>query len=169
MKPAHSNTTLRGRVGRAESAFLASPGDANSIGSVFGGRILQIMDMVATIAARRHTGTRVATVAVKQVRFLKPITVGQVMVVKANVNRVFGSSMEVGVKVWAEDTYTGESYHACSGYFVFVALGEDGRPQRVPDVKLQSEEDRRRWREAGERRRSAAPVEERREEVSDEE
>lgn len=141
-----------GRGHRAECTLLALPGDANSIGSVFGGRILQVMDMVATIAARRHTGTRVATVAVHQVRFLKPITVGQVMVAKASVNRVFGSSMEVGVKVWAEDTYTGAVYHACSGYFVFVALGDDGLPQRVHDVPLETDEDRRRWREAGERR-----------------
>ncbi|MDZ7295708.1 MAG: acyl-CoA thioesterase [candidate division KSB1 bacterium] len=143
------------REHRAESSFIAMPGDANTIGSVFGGRILQLMDMVATIAARRHTGTRVATVAVHQVRFLKPITVGQVMVVKASVNRVFGSSMEVGVKVWAEDTYAGTVYHACSGYFVFVALGEDGRPQRVGDVALETEDDRRRWQEAGDRRKSA--------------
>ncbi|MCR4438221.1 MAG: acyl-CoA thioesterase [bacterium] len=147
------------RSGEAETVLLALPADANSIGSVFGGRILQIMDMVATIAARRHTGTRVATVAVQEVRFLKPIRVGQVVVCKAKVNRVFGSSMEVGVKVWAEDTYAKAAYHACSGYLTFVALGEDGRPIRVADVALETEEERRRWTEAGERRRLRAEAE----------
>lgn len=111
------------------------------------------MDMVATIAARRHAGTRVATVGVHEVRFLKPIRVGQLLVCKAKVNRVFGSSMEVGVKVWAEDTYANSAYHACSGYLTFVALGEDGRPKRVPDVAIRTEEERRRWTQAGERRR----------------
>ncbi|MBC7187208.1 MAG: acyl-CoA thioesterase [Calditrichaeota bacterium] len=141
------------RCSEAETVLLALPADANSIGSVFGGRILQIMDMVATIAARRHAGTRVATVAVHEVRFLKAIRVGQVVVCKAKVNRVFGSSMEVGVKVWAEDTYANTVYHACSGYLTFVALGEDGRPKRIPDVAIHTEEERRRWAQAEERRR----------------
>lgn len=143
----------QGRTCEAETAILALPSDANSIGTVFGGRILQLMDMVTTIAARRHTGARVATVAVDNVCFLKPITVGQVMILKAKVNRAFGTSMEVGVKVWAEDTYSNSQYHACSGYFTFVALREDGRPRRVPDVPLETEDDRRRWTEADERRR----------------
>ncbi len=141
------------RTCEAETTVLALPADANSIGTVFGGRLLQLMDMITTIAARRHTGCRVATVAVDNVRFLKPITVGQVITMRAKVNRAFGTSMEVGVKVWAEDTYNNTQYHACSGYFTFVALGEDGRPRRVADVPLESEDDRRRWLEADERRR----------------
>lgn len=136
----------------AEIAHIAIPSDANAIGSVFGGRILHIMDMVASIAARRHSGCRVVTVHVDKVRFINPIRIGQVIVAKAMVNRAFTTSMEVGVKVYAEDTYTTNTIHACSGYFVFVAVDEHGDRVRVPDVTLVSEEEKKRWQQAAQRR-----------------
>jgi acyl-CoA hydrolase len=137
----------------AEIAHIAIPGDANAIDSVFGGRLLHIMDMAASIAARRHSGCRVITVHVSQVSFVHPIRIGQVILAKAMVNRAFNTSMEVGVKVFAEDTYKGTTVHACSGYFTFVAVDENGVKSRIPEVELHDETEKRRWEQAAMRRK----------------
>ena len=137
-----------GRSKTAEIAHIALPNDANAIGTVFGGRILHLMDMAASIAARRFTGKSVMTVNVDNVRFLRPILVGHVIIAKAMVNRAFKTSMEVGVKVFAEDTYSDTIYHACSGYFIFVAFDKNKKKVRIRDVIIHDEEQKRRWHEA---------------------
>lgn len=131
---------------------VAFPGDANSAGIVFGGRILQMMDMVASIAARRHSNQRVVTVALSLVRFYQPVRVGQVLVINASVNRVFKASMEVGISVLAEDTQLNTSEKACVGYFTMVAVDSNLSPVAIPDVVPQTPEQERRWLEAEARR-----------------
>ena len=149
------NNTIKNseRSKSAEIAHIALPNDANAIGTVFGGRILHIMDMAASIAARRFTGRSVMTVYVDNVRFLRPILVGHVIIAKAMVNRAFTTSMEVGVKVYAEDTYLNTTSHACSGYFVFVAFDKNKNKVKIPDVIIQDEHEKRRWLEAEIRRK----------------
>ena len=111
------------------------------------------MDTVAAIAARRHSNMRVVTLAVEQVRFFQPIRVGHVITLLASVNRAFQTSMEIGIKVIAEDTYQGEKFHAASAYFTFVGLDENGRPSLVPEALPKSEVETRRWQQAERRRK----------------
>jgi len=135
------------------------PPDANASGAVFGGVILAQCDEAAGIAAMRWARRRVVTAAVDAVEFLAPGNIGDVLTCQARVNAVFGSSMEVGVRVVAEDAATGEERHTTSAYFVMVALGEDGSPVDdgvVPDVEpADGDADaRRRHTEAQERQRA---------------
>ncbi len=108
--------------------------------------------MTAAICARRHSNLRVVTVAVEGMRFYQPLQVGLVVKFLASLNRAFGSSMEVGIKVIGEDTYQGKEFHAASAYFTIVGLDESGKPAMVPDLIAETEEEKRRWREAEERR-----------------
>lgn len=135
-----------------ETSYLALPADANTIGSIFGGRIMEMMDMTAAICARRHSNLRVVTVAVEGMRFYQPLQVGLVIKFLASVNRAFSSSMEVGIKVMGEDTYLGQEFHAASAYFVIVGLDEKGKPAKAPELVPETEAEKRRWQEAEERR-----------------
>ncbi len=124
------------------------PSDANPAGNVFGGRILALCDEAAGIAAMRHCRGRVVTAAVDAVRFLAPSRIGELVTAKASVNAAFGSSMEVGIRVEAEDLMTGEVRHAVSAYLVMVAVDDDARPTGVPAVRPATDDERRREREA---------------------
>lgn len=139
-------------VSQVSHSQVAFPGDANSVGIVFGGKILHMMDMVASIAARRHANQRVVTVAVNWVRFFQPARVGHVLVIQASVNRVFRASMEVGVRVQAEDTQLNTSEKVCRGYFTMVAVDSDQKPIAISDVLPETPEQERRWLEAMQRR-----------------
>ena len=127
------------------------PSHANPSGAVFGGEILKACDEAAGIAAGRHARRRVVTAAVDAMEFLEPARIGEVLTCKAAVNAVFGSSMEVGVRVEAEDLMTGEVRHTNSAYFVMVALGDDDSPVGVEDVEPSTDDERRRHAEARER------------------
>jgi acyl-CoA hydrolase len=127
------------------------PSHANPSGAVFGGEILKACDEAAGIAAGRHARRRVVTAAVDAMRFVAPAEIGEVLTCRAAVNAVFGSSMEVGVRVEAEDLLTGEVRHTNSAYFVMVALDEDGDPVDVDDVTPSTDDERRRRAEARER------------------
>ncbi len=127
------------------------PSHANPSGAVFGGEILAACDEAAGIAAGRHSRRRVVTAAIDAMEFLEPAHIGEVLTCKAAVNAAFGSSMEVGVRVEAEDLVSGEVRHTNSAYFVMVALGEDGKPADVEDVEPSTEDERRRHAEAVER------------------
>jgi acyl-CoA hydrolase len=124
------------------------PSDANAAGNVFGGRLLALCDEAAGIAAMRHCRGRVVTASVDAVRFLAPSRIGEVVTAKAAVNAAFGSSMEVGIRVEAEDLLTGDVRHAVSAYVVMVALGDDDRPTGVPAVEPRTDDERRRQRDA---------------------
>jgi len=127
-------------------------GDANNSGNVHGGVIMYLCDEVAGIAAVRHSGGRVVTVAMDRMTFLTPVLVGHLVTVKATVNAAWRSSMEVGVRVEAENIRTGDVTHASTAYLTMVALGEDGRPTAVPPVQAQTADEERRAREAQLRR-----------------
>ncbi len=126
--------------------------DANTAGNVHGGAIMRMCDEVAGITAIRHSGSRVVTAGMDRMTFLHPVLVGMLLTVKATVNAAWTTSMEVGVRVEAENVQTGEVTHTSTAYLTMVALDDDGRPAPVPPVDAQSEDERRREREAQLRR-----------------
>jgi acyl-CoA hydrolase len=126
--------------------------DANVAGNVHGGLILRLCDEVAGIAAVRHSGARVVTAALDRMTFLHPVYVGNLVTVKATVNAAWRSSMEVGVRVEAENVRTGDVTHTSTAYLTMVALDEDGRPSTVPPVEPETADEQRRAREAQLRR-----------------
>ncbi len=137
---------------RTEMVEVVLPQDANMLGNILGGRVMHLMDIAAAIAAHRHSKSYVVTASVDYVDFRNPIRVGELIILKSSVNRVFHTSMEVGVKIFSEDTLTGEHKHTTSAYVTFVAIDENRQPKAVPPLILETEDDRRRWKEAGERR-----------------
>jgi len=137
---------------RVEMTELVMPTDANNLGSAFGGRIVQWMDLAGAVAARRHARMPAVTVAIDQLTFLAPVRLAHVAVLSAQVNAVFGTSMEVEVEVFDEDPETGERRRCCDAFFTFVALGPDRRPARVAPLALEGEEEVAREREAHRRR-----------------
>ena len=137
---------------RVEMTQLVLPSYANSHGNAFGGRVMQWTDLAAAMAAMRHTRMPVVTASIDQLAFRGPIRVGQIVILKAQVNAVFGSSFEVEVMVEAEDPRTGAKSHCCDAFLTFVALGPDGKPAKAPLLLLQTEDEKRRAREAAARR-----------------
>src|SRR3712207_1268674 len=110
------------------------PGDANSAGAVHGGTVMRYCDEAAGLAAVRHAGRRSVTGGMDRMTFLEPIDVGEVVTFKATVNAAWRTSMEVGVRVEAENPRTREVRHTTTAYLTMVALGEDGRPTEVPGL-----------------------------------
>lgn len=131
---------------------LVLPSHTNSLGSIFGGTVMSWIDIAAAIAAQRHSGKEVVTASMDQLSFIAPVYKGWVVNLVASVNFVSRTSMEVGVRVDAENPRTGELFHTATAYMTFVALGSDGKPSPVPPLELQSEEEKRRNREAKKRR-----------------
>jgi acyl-CoA hydrolase len=126
--------------------------DANGAGDVHGGWIMKLCDDVAVIAAARHAEGRVVTLAVDGMLFRSPVRVSDVVTLMATVNAAWRSSMEVGVRVEAEDLCGGQARHTLTAYFTLVALDHDGHPASVPPLVPGTAEDERRWREANVRR-----------------
>jgi acyl-CoA hydrolase len=139
---------------RVEMTQLVMPSDANLLGSAFGGKVMQWTDLAAAVAAQRHARMPVVTVSIDQLSFLAPVRIGHVALLRAQVNAVFGSSMEIGVEVLTEDPLSGERRRCCDAFLTFVALGEDGRPAPAPPLLTETEEERGREREAHARRAS---------------
>lgn len=137
---------------RTVVARVMMPQDANVAGNVFGGTILKMVDEIAYVAATMHAHANVVTASVDRMAFLSPVHVGDLLTLKANVNAVWHSSMEVGVRVEAMDPRTGCVRHTGSSYLTVVALGQDGVPCQAPRLKLENDEDSRRNREAMARR-----------------
>ena len=131
---------------------LALPNDANGLGNVLGGTVMHLVDLCAAMAAMRHARTPVVTASVDSLHFLHPVRIGQLIMLRSSVNRVFRTSMEVGVYVLTENLLTGERLHTCSAYLTFVALDNERKATVIPPVIPETEEEKRRYREAGERR-----------------
>jgi acyl-CoA hydrolase len=131
---------------------LVLPQDTNAMGTAFGGTVMGWIDICAAISAQRHCRAQVVTVAVDQLHFVEPIRLGMVVVLKAQVNAAFQSSMEVGVRVASENPRTGERRHALSAYLTFVALSPDGGRVVVPRAVAVTEEEKQRARDAEARR-----------------
>lgn len=132
---------------RVEMTQIVLPPDANNRGTAFGGQIMAWIDIAAAVAAGRHARGPVVTASVDDVHFVRPILQGHVCVLRAQVNWVGRSSMEVGVRVEGE-AWGGPRYHATTAYTTFVALDDDGRPREVPDLQLDGPEDVRRHADA---------------------
>ena len=128
------------------------PSDANPFGNVHGGEVMKLIDACAGAAAERHARARVVTARIDELSFLAPVYVGHLVTAKASVNEVGRSSMEVGVRVEAENTLTGEVVHVASAYLVFVAIDANGRPTAVPPLVAETEDERRRMAAAKQRR-----------------
>jgi uncharacterized protein (TIGR00369 family) len=126
--------------------------DANVAGNVHGGVIMRLVDTAAALAAIRHAGGLCVTVSIDEMSFLEPVHIGDVVEIHASVNAVGTTSLECGVRVDAENPVTGERVHASSAYLVFVAVDEDGHPRPVPPLLAETDDERRRQREAGLRR-----------------
>jgi acyl-CoA hydrolase len=131
---------------------LVLPNDTNQLGNLLGGQLMHWMDLVAAIAAARHSKHVCVTASVDELNFLQPIKLGEVVTLLASVNRVFRTSMEVGVKVLSENMLTGTIKHANTAYLTFVALDESGKPIHVPQIDTQTEEEQRRFEDALARR-----------------
>ena len=137
---------------RVEMTEIVLPGDTNALGSIFGGKVMQWIDIAASVAAMRHSGGNVVTASIDGLQFLTPIHVGEVVTLKASVNFAGRSSMEVGVRVDAENIATGERRYTTKAYLTFVAVDKAGRPRSVPSLELETDEDRRRYDDAKVRR-----------------
>jgi len=137
---------------RSELTEFVLPNDANALGNMLGGRVMHLIDIAGALAAGRHSNSHVVTASVDYLDFRFPIAVGEFIVLKASVNRVFHTSMEVGVKVFSENILTGERKHTSSAYLTYVALDLNRHPHPAPPLILETDDDRRRFREAGERR-----------------
>ena len=133
---------------------LMMPHQVNNHGNVFGGVVLSMVDRAAGVASMRHSGRPCVTVSFDRVDFKEPIFTGEVVTCRARVNFVGRTSMEVGVRVEAENLFTRDTRHTNSCYVTFVAIDANHRPVPVPPLKLETEEDRRRFRE-GQKRREA--------------
>ncbi len=140
------------RESQSELSELALPNDANGLGHLLGGRLMHLMDIAGAIAASRHARTYVVTASFDHMSFLAPVRIGQLVLLYSSVNRAFRTSMEVGVKALVEDLRTGDRTHVASAYLTFVALDGEHHPVAVPPVVPETEEERRRYAQAGERR-----------------
>ncbi|MGO9254740.1 MAG: acyl-CoA thioesterase [Bryobacteraceae bacterium] len=136
----------------SEYAELALPNDANGLGNVLGGKVMHLVDLAGAIAALRHARRPVVTASVDSLHFLHPVRIGQLIILRSSVNRVFRTSMEVGVQVHTENLVTGDRLHTCSAYLTFVALDENGKSTPIAPVIPETGEEQRRYRQAGERR-----------------
>ncbi len=142
----------------AESAIhdqtsVVFPNDLNAYGTLFGGRVLDLCDRVAGVVAKRHSGKVCVTLGIDSVRFLAPAKHGDILVFKASMNRVWRTSMEIGLKVFKEDFRTQERVHILSAYFTFVALDDRLKPVEVPQLIPMTLDEKRRFEEAEERRK----------------
>jgi acyl-CoA hydrolase len=140
------------RESRSEYSEICLPNDANMLGNMLGGHVMHLVDLCGAIAGMRHARSAVVTVAIDQMVFLHPIHIGELVMLKSQVNRVFRTSMEVGVKVLVENLYTGEIRHTSSAYLTFVALDSAGHRLVLPPIYPDTDEDRRRYEEAATRR-----------------
>ncbi len=137
---------------RSELVRWMGIAEANLAGLVHGGVVMKMCDEVAAIAAIRHCGSRVVTAGVDRMTFVEPVNVGELLCCAATVNAAWRTSMEVGVRVEAENPHSGERRHTSTAYITMVALDDDAKPVTVPPLRTESEDERRREREAELRR-----------------
>jgi acyl-CoA hydrolase len=137
---------------QSEMIEIVLPNDANPLGALLGGRLMHWIDLAGALAAHRHSRNYVVTASIDHMDFCTPVHVGELVVLRSSVNRVFTTSMEVGVKVWVEDYLADETRHVSSAYLIFVAIDAAGRRLKVAPVIPETEEQQRRYEDAGRRR-----------------
>jgi acyl-CoA hydrolase len=148
----HNITSKKVSSSQVVMTQLVLPSHTNSLDTVFGGTVMSWIDIAAAIAAQRHSNKAVVTASIDQLNFIAPIKKGWVVNLKASVNYTSRTSMEIGVKVEAENPITSELFHTASAYLTFVALGSDGKPSSVPTLDLETDVEKRRFAEAQKRR-----------------
>jgi acyl-CoA hydrolase len=136
----------------SEYSELALPNDANGIGNLLGGKIMHLVDLAGAIAAMKHCRNVVVTASIDHMDFIHPVRIGNLVRLRASVNRAFRTSMEVGVKVWVEDLITGAEKHVSSAFLTFVAIDTSGASVPVPAVIPETDDEKRRYEQAGQRR-----------------
>lgn len=159
---------MEGKPVKDSSVIMAQmmiPLDANPAGNVHGGVVVKIIDEAAGVVAARHSRSNVVTASIDRMDFHDPVFVGDVLFFKASLNLVGKTSMEIGVRVEAENVITGVVRHAASAYLTYVALDPNGKPREVPPLILETEEEQRRNGEA--RRRREVRLAEKKQEADD--
>src|ERR1700758_746326 len=140
------------RDSQSEMAEIVLPNDANPLGALLGGRLMHWIDLAGAMAAHRHSRHYVVTASIDHLDFLVPVRVGDLVILRSSVNRVFHSSMEVGVKVWVENYIADGCQHVSSAYLTYVAIDAGVRHLPVPAVIPETDEQKRRYDDAGRRR-----------------
>lgn len=139
---------------RSEMAEVVLPAQTNALGKLLGGHVMHLVDIAAAMAAHRHSNSYVVTASVDYIDFRNPVNLGEIVMLTSQVNRVFRTSMEVGVEVYSENVLTGERKHTTTAYVTFVAIDErTQRPKPVPPLIVCTAEEKRRYREAAMRRK----------------
>jgi acyl-CoA hydrolase len=140
------------RESQSQMAEVVLPNDANPLGNLLGGRLMHLIDIAGAIAAHRHSHSHVVTASMDHIDFRMPVKIGDLLILKSSVNRAFNTSMEVGVKCWVENYISGNTRHVASAYLTFVAVDEHGHRKPVPPLVAETEEEKRRYEDAGRRR-----------------
>ncbi len=153
------------RESASEMTEIVLPNDANVLNALLGGRLMHWIDLAGAMAAHRHSRQHVVTASIDHLDFLVPVRVGDFVILRSSVNRVFHTSMEVGVKVWVENYRAEESRHVSSAYLTFVAVDVAGNRLPVPPVVPETEEEQRRYEGAARRREIRRAESARRKEV----
>jgi acyl-CoA hydrolase len=137
---------------QSEMAEVVLPNDANPLGNLLGGHLLHLIDIAGAMAAHRHSRSYVVTASMDHIDFLSPVQIGDLLILRSSVNRVFHTSMEVGVKCWVENYIAGTTRHVASAYLTFVAVDSQGHHHSVPQVIPETAEEKQRYEDAGRRR-----------------
>lgn len=137
---------------QSERSEIVFPADSNALGALFGGRLMQYIDLTAAMAASRHARAICVTASMDHLDFVSPVRVGELLICKASVNRAFRTSMEVGVRVMVEDVRAQQFRHVSSAYLTFVAVDLNGQKLLVPPIVPETDHQRRRYEDAGRRR-----------------
>jgi acyl-CoA hydrolase len=138
---------------KSEMAEVVLPAQTNALGKLLGGHVMHLVDIVAAMAASRHANSYMVTASVDYIDFRNAVSLGEIVILKSQVNRVFHTSLEIGVEVYSEDILTGEKKHTTSAYVTFVAIDEHTKkPKPVPPLIVKTAAERRRWKEALKRR-----------------
>lgn len=140
------------RDSQSEMVEIVLPNDANPLGSLLGGRLMHWIDMAGALAAHRHSRQYAVTASIDHLDFLFPVHVGDLVILRSSVNRAFHTSMEVGVKVWVENYLEERRHHVSSAYLTFVAVDKQGKHLPVPPVIAETNDQKRRFEDAGRRR-----------------
>jgi acyl-CoA hydrolase len=149
----------------SEMTEIVLPNDANPLNALLGGRLMHWIDLAGAMAAHRHSRQYVVTASIDHLDFLVPVRVGDFVVLRSSVNRVYHTSMEVGVKVWVENYHTEQSRHVSSAYLTFVAIDAAGNRMAVAPVVPESADEKRRYEDAAHRREIRRAESARRKEV----
>jgi acyl-CoA hydrolase len=144
-----SRTVAESQAERSEIIF---PADANAVGNLFGGRLMQFIDLVGAVAARRHSRAIVVSASMDHLDFVAPVHVGDLLILKASVNRAFRTSMEVGIRAMVEEPQGQTLRHVSSAYVTYVAVDREGRPLPVPCIVPETQHQKRRYADAARRR-----------------